>query len=78
MHLFRRKPVTPATVPTDHIIPFKYWDDQQHTRSICLDVTFRFDDALDSGKVGASLARLLEIGDWRKLGARLRQTVRLS
>lgn len=71
------KQTQPATVPTDLIIPFHYWDDIPTTRSLCLDYTFRFDDVLDAEKIRAALDRLLEIGDWRKLGARLRRNVRL-
>lgn len=36
----------------------------------------RFNDVLDADKLQSSLARLLEIGDWRKLGGRLRENVR--
>ncbi|KKA21157.1 LysR family regulatory protein [Rasamsonia emersonii CBS 393.64] len=66
------KPARPATVPTDTIIPCHYWDAQPIMRAYCMDLTFRFDDVLDTDKMRAALARLLEIGDWRKLGARIR------
>lgn len=36
----------------------------------------RFNDALDAQKLNSSLSRLLEIGDWRKLGGRIRRKVR--
>lgn len=32
----------------------------------------RFNDVLDAEKLADALSRLLEIGDWRKLGGRLR------
>ncbi|KAL8376836.1 hypothetical protein RB595_007794 [Gaeumannomyces hyphopodioides] len=71
--LRRRRPGSPATVPTDTIIPFHYYDDSKHTNGLCFDFTFRFDDVLDADKLRAALSRLLELGDWRKLGARIRR-----
>lgn len=35
----------------------------------------RFNDVLDGEKLHDSLSRLLEIGDWRKLGGRLKYKV---
>jgi len=64
-------PSPAVTVPTDTIIPFHYWDDDHHTRGLSFDITFRFDDVLDHEKLRRALFRLLEIGDWRKLGARI-------
>jgi hypothetical protein len=34
-----------------------------------------FNDVLDANMLNASLSRLLEIGDWRKLGGRLKRGV---
>ncbi|KAE8413502.1 hypothetical protein BDV36DRAFT_268182 [Aspergillus pseudocaelatus] len=68
-----RKAAPLLTVPTDTIIPFHYWDDDHHTRGLSFDVTFRFDDILDPEKLRGALSRLLELGDWRKLGARIRR-----
>jgi hypothetical protein len=34
-----------------------------------------FNDVLDADMLNASLSRLLEIGDWRKLGGRLKRVV---
>ena len=59
----------------DIILPFHFWDDVPYTRGICLNVTLRFEEVLDTRKLHDPLERLLEIGDWRKLGARLRQNV---
>jgi len=67
--------VRPATVPTDMIIPLHYWDDLPYARAVCIDVMFRFDDVMDPEKIRMSLSRVLEIGDWKKLGARLRMNV---
>lgn len=41
-----------------------------------LDLTLRFDDVLDHEKMRLALVRLVELGNWRKLGARLRMNVR--
>jgi hypothetical protein len=37
--------------------------------------TMRFNDVLDADKLHASLTGLLSIGDWRKLGGRLKRNV---
>ncbi|KAL4924526.1 terpene cyclase/mutase family protein [Aspergillus undulatus] len=63
----------PETVPTDLIVPVRSWDDMRHIRSFTFDFTYRFDDVLDPSKLESSLGRLLEIGNWRQLGARLRR-----
>ncbi|KAE8157211.1 hypothetical protein BDV40DRAFT_308887 [Aspergillus tamarii] len=62
----------PATIPTDRVVPLRYWDDLHYLRSLSHDFTFRFDDVLDASKLEAALDRLMEIGDWGQLGARLR------
>ncbi|OGM49454.1 hypothetical protein ABOM_001646 [Aspergillus bombycis] len=62
----------PATIPTDRIVPLRYWDDLHYLRSLSHDFTFRFDDVLDASKLEGALDRLMEIGDWGQLGARLR------
>ncbi|KAJ5143476.1 uncharacterized protein N7515_002263 [Penicillium bovifimosum] len=68
--LFQRP--RPTTVPTDRIIPLRYWDDLDYLRALCHDFTFRFDDVLDASKLEAALGRLMMIGDWGQMGARLR------
>ncbi|CAN8104747.1 unnamed protein product [Discula destructiva] len=67
----RRAP--PPTVPTDTIVPFHYYDNSKHTNGLCFDLTFQVDDVLDDDKLRNALSRLLELGDWRKLGARIRR-----
>jgi len=42
---------------------------------LCFDFMLRFDDVMDPENLRMSLSRLLEIGDWKKLGARLRMNV---
>ncbi|KAK3317261.1 LysR family regulatory protein [Cercophora scortea] len=76
MNFFRTKkhPRTPPpTVPTDTIIPLSFWDCEHHVSGLSFDITFRFDDVLDHEALRAALARLLQLGNWRKLGARLRR-----
>ncbi|RDW58312.1 hypothetical protein BP5796_12242 [Coleophoma crateriformis] len=67
---FRRK--KPAVVPTDTIIPLHHFDDIPIFRRAIYDFTLRFDDVLNPDELSAALRRLMEIGNWRKLGARLR------
>ncbi|KAH7139666.1 hypothetical protein B0J13DRAFT_477930 [Dactylonectria estremocensis] len=64
----------PARVETDEIFPVHFFDDTKTYRSMVVTWTLRFDDVLDADKVYDALARLLEIGDWRRLGGRLRLT----
>ncbi|KAL4800583.1 squalene cyclase [Aspergillus venezuelensis] len=63
----------PETVPTDRIIPLRFWDDMRHLRCFVLDLILRFDHVLDESKLEASLSRLMEINNWGQLGARLRR-----
>ncbi|KAI7711144.1 hypothetical protein KC353_g9195 [Hortaea werneckii] len=74
MNLFRSKPKPqpPPKVPSDEVIPLHYLDDQFYTRALVLHFFSRFDDVLDPEKLRKALERLLHIGGWRKLGARLR------
>jgi len=78
MGIFSSKPAKPATISTDTIIKLHSQDDNDTYRAFILDFTLCFDDVLDPEKLRSSLARLMEIGDWRKLGARLRLNVILS
>lgn len=68
-------PKRPARVQTDEILPVYDFDSRPQVRNIIIGWTLRFDDILDADKLGIALSRLLEIGDWRKLGGRLRETV---
>lgn len=69
------KPQRPARVPTDEILPVHDFDARPQVRDIIIGWTLRFDDVLDADKLNVALSRLLEIGNWRKLGGRLRQRV---
>ena len=70
------KPVTPPRVPTDEVIPLHFLDDQFAVKALILVFTYRFDDVLDFDRLHSSLAKLMEMEGWRKLGARLRMNVR--
>lgn len=65
------KPAPPAA-PGDVIYLTHYLDNSRSFKTLVLNWTLRFDDVLDADKLHASLCRLLEIGDWRRLGGRLR------
>ncbi|KAH8674177.1 hypothetical protein BX600DRAFT_495474 [Xylariales sp. PMI_506] len=57
---------------TDDVYPIHPLDDQENFRNIMLGLTLRFNDVLDAEKLHEALSRLLEHGDWRKLGGRYR------
>ncbi|KAF2177965.1 hypothetical protein K469DRAFT_537098, partial [Zopfia rhizophila CBS 207.26] len=62
----------PATVPTDTVIPLNAADDTDVLRSVCVVLSYRFDDVLDPEKLRRSFERLLDRPGWRKIGGRLR------
>ncbi|KAF3018006.1 hypothetical protein E8E15_006283 [Penicillium rubens] len=66
------QPPQPTTVPSDEIIPLHFWNTALCMRGTVLDVSLKFDDVLDVSKLRDALNRLLEMEDWRQLGARLR------
>jgi hypothetical protein len=55
------------------VVPFRFWDEQDSMQRLVMEFTYRFDDVLDVQKLKSSLERLLEIGEWRGLGARLKK-----
>ncbi|KAJ4328444.1 hypothetical protein N0V84_001128 [Fusarium piperis] len=59
-------------VDSDDVYPTFLLDDTRLFRDLILTWTFCFNDVLDPDKLHSSLTRLLEIGDWRKFGGRLR------
>ena len=65
----------PLRVATDNVYPLHMMDDNKTLREIAVTWTLRFNDVLDADKLHDSLSRLLEIGDWRKVGGRLRLKV---
>ncbi|KAM4066509.1 transcriptional regulator sdnM [Hirsutella rhossiliensis] len=58
-------------VQDDDVYPVHVFDDAKVNRKL-LSWVMRFNDVLDPERLHAALSRLLEIGDWRKLGGRLR------
>ena len=64
-------------VESDDTFPVHMLDDTKTLRGIVVTWTLRFNDVLDADKLHASLSKLLEIGDWRKVGGRLRLKVGL-
>lgn len=76
MRLFSRfKPPAPEPVPTDTVVPVPLLDDQPRWHQRCVHYGYLFNDVLDSDKLRHALQRLMEIGEWRKLGARIRMNV---
>ncbi|KAF2441991.1 hypothetical protein P171DRAFT_496720 [Karstenula rhodostoma CBS 690.94] len=57
----------------DEVYPVHAFDDPGRLEVIVTSWTLRFNDVLDEDKIHKSLAKLMEIGDWRKAGGRLRQ-----
>ena len=68
----------PPRVATDEVIPSFEMDDLAVARQVVISTTFRFDAVLEPETLRASLARLLETGNWRKLGGRMRLSVSTS
>nr|POE94653.1 hypothetical protein CFP56_16890 [Quercus suber] len=66
---------TPSTLPFQHeddeVYPLHPLDDTKAARTI-VSWLMRFDDVLDAGQLHDALTRLLAMGDWRKLGGRMR------
>lgn len=60
----------------DHVYPVHLQD--VNFRKLIMVCTLRYDHVLDTDKISHSLTRLLEKGDWRKLGGRLRHNVSIS
>lgn len=75
MGLFQAARKPPAVISTDTVVPVHVFDDNLIHRSVLLYITLRFDHVLDPEKLRHGFQRLMELGDWRKLGARVRMTV---
>lgn len=65
----------PAPIENDDVYPVHMLDDTKTLRGLIVTWTLRFNDVLDADKLHTSLSRLLELGDWRKVGGRLRLKV---
>lgn len=59
----------------DEVVRFRFWDDNDVMQKIVMEFTYRFDDVLDPAKLRSSLDRLLQVGEWRQIGARFRKNV---
>lgn len=62
------------TAPDDDVYPLHGFDATKQRR-IFVTRVLRFNDVLDAEVLRTSLSRLLEVGDWRKLGGCVRYTV---
>lgn len=60
----------------EEIYPIHTMDDSKVNHCF-VSWTMRFNDVLDPAKLNGALCTLLEIGDWKKLGGRLRFKVSL-
>ncbi|KAJ6784639.1 hypothetical protein PWT90_04495 [Aphanocladium album] len=70
----RRQSLQDSSDFADDIIYPVHLQDANYAK-LLMACTMRFDCVLDSEKLHAGLTRLLEIGDWRKVGGRLRRNV---
>ena len=68
----------PLCHPSDTVLPLHSLDSSQELRHLIMQRTFRFNAVLDADMLRDSWGELLALGDWRKLGGRLRLSVRLS
>lgn len=70
-------PVQAAVHDDDQVYPVFLQDDTEANKKF-VSWIMRFNDVLDADRLHEALSKLLEIGDWRKLGGRLRQKVSRS
>ena len=68
----------PLCHPSDTVIPLHAMDTSRELRDLIMQRTFRFHALLDTDMLRDAWVKLLEMGNWRKLGGRLRMNVRLS
>lgn len=59
----------------DDLYPLHYFDDTTINRSMIMCWSMKFDDVLDPEALRDSLSQVLDMGDWRKLGGRLKVNV---
>lgn len=66
----------PERVATDTVVKLATLENSLMMRSMCMNWTFRFEDALDVSTLQKSLEDLISKGqNWRKLGGRFRVNV---
>lgn len=68
----------PLIVEGDRIVPMHLFDDTTANNNVPLSVTLCFNKVLQPDRIHSALVRLLQIGEWRKLGGRLRQHVSIE
>lgn len=74
LSLFKAKEA-PPTLDDDEVYPLFFLDNLSTGRVIVLSEALRFDAVLDPIKLRDGLTKLIQQGDWRKLGGRLRTQV---
>ncbi|KAI1277501.1 hypothetical protein F5Y07DRAFT_363156 [Xylaria sp. FL0933] len=62
----------PPKVASDEVYPLYFLDNLAAGRDSVLSETLRYNHVLDASKLRNGLTRLIEHGDWRKIGGRLR------
>lgn len=77
LSLFKAKEV-PSISDADEIYPLFFLDNLSTGRVIVLSEALRFDAVLDPIKLRDALTKLIQQGDWKKLGGRLRTQVKTS
>ncbi|KAK2611912.1 hypothetical protein QQS21_002018 [Conoideocrella luteorostrata] len=65
-----------AVAADDDVYPTGRIDNAMVLKTMVLSVTMRFDAVLEPSKLHAALCTLLDTGDWRRLGGRLRRPAR--
>lgn len=66
---------SPKIYETDQIQPVHLLDDVQVLAGYDLFWTFPFSEILDANLLGRTLSEVIETGDWRRLGGRIRRNV---
>ena len=66
------KRAQPARVPTDEVFKVSFRDNDDVPRGLMMGWMMQFNCVLDGDKLRDSLVKLINTGDWRKLGARCR------
>ena len=71
---------SPAIDPItgDTVLPLRLWDSNFVFPKLIVNVTFRYNDVLDTQKLRQSLDRLVTIGSWHQIGSRYKKNVSLS
>ena len=66
--------ISVVSVDAQEVYPLHLLDDTKLNAHL-VTITLVFNDVLDVEKIRKALLKLLDTGDWRKLGGRLRRTV---